>query len=403
MATPESAIAAEPAVNKESLSTYDTATKEDPKQLGDDAPEDLGLPQSAADGLIKKPFGTPIEGSTPQALAELTPDQSKKYNEVLTAVSGWTSVPTSSAKGAAEAPLTDEERLFLTRECLVRYLRATKWNVADAVKRLRATLMWRREYIGDKLTPDYISIENETGKQLLMGYDLEGRPCLYLLPSRQNTEKSPRQLEHLVFMLERVIDLMPAGQESLALVVNFNETKSGQNASVSQAKQTLDILQNHYPERLGRALVINSMLFFLLSFFGPSGQANWLAVPWIIWGFLKIITPFIDPVTVQKLKFNEDLRKHVPPAQLLKSVGGDVEFEYDHASYWPALTKLTQRHQKAYRDRWAKAGKKIGESELYLRGGTDKSQFAAETELEQKVEKLDVKDSESAAATETAQ
>lgn len=123
-----------------------------------------------------------------------------------------------------------------------------------------------------------------------------------------------------------------------------------------------------------------------------------MAVPWIISGFLKIITPFIDPVTVKKLKFNEDLRNHVPPAQLLKPTGGDVEFEYDHASYWPALTKLTQRHQKAYRDRWVKAGKKIGESELYLRGGTDKSQFAAETELEEKVENLDVKDSGPAAA-----
>jgi hypothetical protein len=267
MATPEPAVAAEPVAGTESLPTYSAATKEDPNshdQHADEAPEeDLGLPHSAADGLIKKPFGTPIEGSTPPPLPELTPDQSKKYNDVFTAVSSWTSVPTSAPKGAAETPLTDDERMFLTRECLIRYLRATKWNVADAVKRLRATLVWRREYIGDKLTPDYISIEQETGKQLIMGYDLEGRPCLYLLPSRQNTERSPRQLEHLVFMLERVIDLMPAGQESLALVVNFNETKSGQNASVSQAKQTLDILQNHYPERLGRALVINSMLSFL--------------------------------------------------------------------------------------------------------------------------------------------
>lgn len=233
-----------------------------PKTVQDDnapeSPSDLGLPQSAADGLIKKPFGQPIEGCTPPAAAELTPDQQKKYNEVLTAVSEWTSIPVSSAKGATESPITDDERLFLTRECLIRYLRATKWTVADAAKRLRATLVWRREYIGDKLTADYISIENETGKQLIMGYDLEGRPCLYLLPSRQNTDKSPRQLEHLVYMLDRVIDLMPAGQESLALVVNFNETKSGQNASVGQAKQTLDILQNHYPERLGRALVINS-------------------------------------------------------------------------------------------------------------------------------------------------
>lgn len=218
---------------------------------------ELGLPLSAADGLIKKPFARPVDGVTVPRAAELTADQTKKYHEVLQTVSNWTSIPTSLAKNASESPLTDGERMFLTRECLLRFLRATKWNVADAVKRIRATLAWRRDYIGNKLTADYISIENETGKQILLGYDVDGRPCLYLLPSRQNTEKSPRQLEHLVFMLERVIDLMPAGQENLALVVNFNETKSGQNATIGQAKQTLDILQNHYPERLGRALVIN--------------------------------------------------------------------------------------------------------------------------------------------------
>lgn len=221
--------------------------------------KDLGLPLSAAEGLIKKPFGYPAEGVKIPAAADLTADQTKKYDEVFKTVAAFTAVPTSLAKNASESPLTDDERMWLTRECLLRFLRATKWNVADAIKRIRATLAWRRDYIGDKLTADYISIENETGKQILIGFDVDGRPCLYLLPSRQNTEKSPRQVEHLVFMLERVIDLMPAGQENLALVVNFNETKSGQNATIGQAKQTLDILQNHYPERLGRALVINGI------------------------------------------------------------------------------------------------------------------------------------------------
>ncbi|EED22910.1 CRAL/TRIO domain protein [Talaromyces stipitatus ATCC 10500] len=319
--------------------------------------QELNLPKSAADGLIKKPFGHPAAGVKIPSAAELTADQTKKYDEVLKTVSGFTSVPTSPAKNASESPLTDDERMFLTRECLLRFLRATKWNVADAIKRIRSTLAWRRDYISDKLTADYISIENETGKQILEGYDVDGRPCLYLLPSRQNTQKSPRQIEHLVFMLERVIDLMPAGQENLALVVNFNETKSGQNATIGQAKQTLDILQNHYPERLGRALVIN--------------------VPWIIWGFFKIITPFIDPVTVQKLKFNEDLREHVPPSQLLSSCGGDVQFEYDHSVYWPTLNKLADNRRQQMRERWVRAGRHIGESEFYLRGGTEKSLFAA--------------------------
>lgn len=212
---------------------------------------------TTTNGVLKKPFEHPVDGAKIPHPVELTADQTNKYNEVLKAVSSITAVPTSLAKGASESPLTDDEHMFLTRECLLRYLRATKWNVPNAIKRIRDTLSWRREYIGDKLTADYISIENETGKQLLTGYDVEGRPCLYLIPSRQNTEKSPRQVEHLVFMLERVVDLMPAGVENLALLVNFKETKSGQNATIGQAKQTLDILQNHYPERLGRALVIN--------------------------------------------------------------------------------------------------------------------------------------------------
>lgn len=218
---------------------------------------DLSLPSSADDGLIQKPFASPLDTARPPAPAELTSDQQAKYEAVLKAVSAWTTVPTSSGKNATTEPITDDERMFLTRECLLRYLRATKWNVNDAVDRLQQTLIWRREYGAGRLTGDYISVENETGKQVILGFDIHGRPCLYLLPSNQNTEKSDRQIEHLVFMLERVIDLMGPDQETLALLVNFNDTKSGQNATIGQAKQTLHILQNHYPERLGRALVIN--------------------------------------------------------------------------------------------------------------------------------------------------
>lgn len=81
-----------------------------------------------------------------------------------------------------------------------------------------------------------------------------------------------------------------------------------------------------------------------------------------------MITPFIDPLTREKLKFNEDLRQHVPPGQLLKSVGGDVEFKYDHASYWPALKKLADHRRAAFRERWVLGGQQIGEIENYLKG-----------------------------------
>ncbi|KAJ6037081.1 hypothetical protein N7540_001360 [Penicillium herquei] len=319
-----------------------------PPTTNGDAKPDNDFPTSAADGLIKKPFAGPVESAKPVKPVELTADQQTKYEAVLKTASEWTTVPNTSEKNAPTDPITDDERMWLTRECLLRYLRATKWNVQEAETRLLGTLTWRREYGLEKFTPDYISVENETGKQIILGYDINARPCLYLRPSEQNTEKSDRQIHHLVFMLERLIDIMGPDQETLALVVNFGGSKSGQNASIGQAKQTLSILQNHYPERLGRALVVNS--------------------PFYIWGFFKIITPFIDPLTREKLKFNEDLRLHVPAEQLMKTVGGDVEFEYDHSVYWPALNKLAEQRRDAKRERWVENGKRVGESENFLKG-----------------------------------
>ena len=155
-------------------------------------------------------------------------------------------------------------------------------------------------------------------------------------------------MHHLVFMLERCIDFMPPGQETLTLLANFKEARKGENATIGQGRQTISILQNHYPERLGRALMQE--------------------VPWLIWGFFKAIGPFIDPLTREKLKFDEDLRQLVPPEQLLKSYGGDVDFQYEHEKYWPAFVALASTRRAEKMKRWERAGKKIGESEAYLKG-----------------------------------
>jgi hypothetical protein len=98
-----------------------------------------------------------------------------------------------------------------------------------------------------------------------------------------------------------------------------------------------------------------------------------------MWCFLKLASPFIDPQTRQKLVFNEDLRKHVPPEQLLKSVGGEVEFKYNHSIYWPALNQLTEQRRKEYRERWIDGGKRIGEYENFLKGGTSLSLLRRQT------------------------
>lgn len=219
------------------------------------------ISQNLPPGIQRTPFSHASSASANPPKVILTGEQTTKYNSLFNTVSSFTAVPITTAPNAPVEPITDAERMWLTRECLLRYLRATKWSVPNAANRLMATLTWRREYGLSKLTSEYISIENETGKQVVLGYDNDSRPCLYLNPSKQNTKKGERQIQHLVFMLERTIDLMGPGQESLALLINFNEASSGQSPSLAQGRQVMGFLQNHYPERLGRACVINSKLY----------------------------------------------------------------------------------------------------------------------------------------------
>jgi X-X-X-Leu-X-X-Gly heptad repeat protein len=57
----------------------------------------------------------------------------------------------------------------------------------------------------------------------------------------------------------------------------------------------------------------------------------------------------------------------------MKVSGGEVDFKYDHSVYWPALEKLTTERRQQRKERWEKAGKIIGESEIYLWGGDEPS------------------------------
>ena len=63
----------------------------------------------------------------------------------------------------------------------------------------------------------------------------------------------------------------------------------------------------------------------------------------------------------------------------MKNAGGEVDFEYDHSVYWPALANLAAERRRERTERWEKAGKIIGESEVYLWGGQEGSLAAAPT------------------------
>ncbi|KAF9486437.1 CRAL/TRIO domain-containing protein [Pholiota conissans] len=216
-------------------------------------------------------------------------------------------------------PPTDEyypwERRWLHMpDTIPRYMRAAKWNLTDGKKRIHATLEWRREFKPDLIPPGEVKIESETGKIIINGFDKDGRPIIYMRPGRENTETSPRQLRHLVWCLERAKDLMPPGQESLVIIVDYKSTTLRTNPSISVARKVLHILQQHYVETLGRAIVVN--LPMLLNF------------------FYKGISPFLDPVTRDKMRFNPDLLELIPASQLDADFGGEHAYEFEPESYW---------------------------------------------------------------------
>lgn len=77
-------------------------------------------------------------------------------------------------------PLTGTEKCWLTSEQLQRFLRAVKWDLKSAIARTEETLVWRREFGVDTLSAEDIEEESLTGKELILGYDYNGRPLMHM-------------------------------------------------------------------------------------------------------------------------------------------------------------------------------------------------------------------------------
>src|SRR5258708_5512394 len=71
--------------------------------------------------------------------------------------SGWYASSSSSNSWLRTLTIT---RLLETKECLLRYLRASKWSQETTIKRLEASLAWRRDYgLYSFLTAEHVEPE----------------------------------------------------------------------------------------------------------------------------------------------------------------------------------------------------------------------------------------------------
>lgn len=107
------------------------------------------------------------------------------------------------------------------------------------------------------------------------------------------------------------------------------------------------------PERLGRALITN--------------------VPFLVNAFFRIITPFLDPVTREKMRFNPACTRDglFAPEMLMKEWGGACVFEYKHERYWPALVRMCAERRERAMEAWRGLGARVGIKEWEVKCAVD--------------------------------
>lgn len=139
------------------------------------------------------------------------------------------------------------------------------------------------------------------GKMYVRGFSRDGHALLYMRPSLENTNDHHGNMKHLVYTMERIVavsDALPTGNEKIVLLIDYGGFNLSAGPPLKTSRETLTILQDHYPERLHVAYCIRP--------------------PWIFNAFWTVISPFIDPKTKEKVQL---LKNSNMSSKLLEKIG----------------------------------------------------------------------------------
>ncbi|CAO1602869.1 cytosolic factor, phosphatidylinositol/phosphatidylcholine transfer protein [Xanthoria calcicola] len=215
--------------------------------------------------------------------------------------------------------------------CMLRFLRARKFNVNLAKQMFTDCEKWRKEFGVDNLVKNFEYKEKpkifEYYPQYYHKTDKDGRP-VYIeqlggidLTAMYKITTAERMLQNLVVEYEKLADpRLPACSrksdqllETSCSILDLKGVGLSKISSVyGYVKQTAAISQNYYPERLGKMYLINA--------------------PWGFASVFSVIKGFLDPVTVGKIHvlgtgYQSELLGQVPKENLPKLFGGTCDCE----------------------------------------------------------------------------
>ncbi|XP_051122263.1 uncharacterized protein LOC127245432 [Andrographis paniculata] len=192
-----------------------------------------------------------------------------------------------------------------------RFLRARDLDVEKASAMLLKYLKWRKECVpnGD-ISPSDITADLGHNKLFMQGHDKTGRPIVVVFAARHKPTNVEDFKRYVTFSLDKISARMPSGQEKFTAIADL-EGWGYANSDIRGYLASLTILQDYYPERLGKFFIIH--------------------VPYIFMTAWKMIYPFIDKNTKKKIIFVEDkklqltLLQDIDESQLPDTFGGKLK------------------------------------------------------------------------------
>lgn len=197
---------------------------------------------------------------------------------------------------------------------LRRFLRARDLDVEKAAGMFLKYLKWRRTFVPNGfISESEIQYDLSQKKMFLGGFDKQGRPIHVVFGGRHFPNPKTGGLDEFkrffVYFLDKMCSRMPAGQEKYLGIADL-QGWGYSNSDIRAYIGVLSILQECYPERLGKMLIIHAPRIFMA-----------------VW---KIIYPFIDEKTKTKMVFVENqklkstLLKDIDESQLPDIYGGKL-------------------------------------------------------------------------------
>ncbi|KAF4234481.1 hypothetical protein CNMCM6805_008582 [Aspergillus fumigatiaffinis] len=236
---------------------------------------------------------------------------------------------------------------------LLRFLRARKWDVKNALVMFISTIRWRLLDVKvdddimkngeqhalkqsqssdptEKKAGEEFLMQMRRGKSFLHGVDKSGRPiCVVRVRLHKAGDQSQEALDRFtVYTIESARMMLAPPVETACIIFDMTDFSLA-NMDYSPVKFMIKCFEANYPESLGVVLIHKA--------------------PWIFSGIWNIIKGWLDPVVAAKVHFTKnvkDLEQFIPRDRIMKELEGDENWEYKYVECEPDENKPMEESAK---------------------------------------------------------